>query len=119
MAFSLPADCFVRVGDLESFLLPTGFDIAEADLEYGSDMLAESCDCRRLLIGIRELGESWRDTLRVPELGGVGYRGGMFRELRFGMLGTGCGFSTSISLRLRLWCSIGFAGGDKVGQAIS
>jgi len=46
--------------------------MAEADLEYGSDDLADSCDWRRLLTGIREVGESLRRAFRVPEFGGVG-----------------------------------------------
>lgn len=89
-AFSLACACCLRVGDFESFLLPVGLDIAEADLKCGAEG-AESADCLRMLVGILELfGESFESTLREPECGGVGYaRFGVSCMLRSGMLGAG------------------------------
>ena len=115
------------VGDLEGRVRPPLPDIADAGLEYGLGRPVESWDCLRLLLtGIREVGEGsfgteefLRKMFRVPECGGVGYSAGTACVLRLGMLGTGCGFMASISLRLRLCCRVCFRGDSKAGRVMS
>lgn len=118
--FSLPFGLCGRVGDLDSFRACS--DIAEVDREIGAafDEAVESVDCRRLLIGIRDVdsGGPVRGT-RVTESGGVGYSAGAACRLKSGILGAGCGRKASISLRLRLWFRVYLAGGANNGVDMS
>ncbi len=71
--FSFPLGSALGVGDFDSLFRPGGgLDMAETDRDADPEDPAESFDIRRLLIGIREVGESLRAAFRVPELGGVG-----------------------------------------------
>jgi len=56
------------VGDFDSLLRPPRLDMADADRDCGAE-LPVSADCRRLLTGSLEVGESFRNVNRVAEFG--------------------------------------------------
>lgn len=88
------------IGLFVNLLRADEFDIADADLDCGSEDVGDSVDGLRLLTGIRD-AESFLMPSRLAEAGGVGYPACI--SFRLGRLGAAY---ASIALRLRRWLSV-------------